>query len=132
MKQAAESKRKGKVAMALTLTTEIRPGYLFLTVSGEWVLADVLAVVPRIKEEADRAALRRILLDARGLGGAVPTWTEKSLVGQEIAALLNGYRLAVVGRAERLDHSAQTVARNRGAKMATRGSEEEALLWLLE
>ena len=118
--------------MALIMTVELRPEYLHLVVTGDWSLADALPLVGRIKEEADRAERRKILVDALGIGGSRPTWTEKSKLGQEIAETLQGYRLAVVARAERLDHSTEIVAGNRGVKMASRRSEEEALQWLLQ
>ncbi|MBA2680642.1 MAG: hypothetical protein H0U76_19880 [Ktedonobacteraceae bacterium] len=117
--------------MALTATIEIHPEYLHMTVAGDWSLADALALVPRIKEETDRAQRRKILVDALGIGGEAPTWTEKSTLGKRIAGLLHGYRLAVVAPRERLDYSAETVANNRGAMMTTKPTEEEALQWLL-
>jgi hypothetical protein len=123
---------KENFAMALTATTEIQPKYFRMTVTGEWALADAIALVARLKEEADRAALRRLFVDVRGIGGARASWMDRSKLGQEIAKILPGFRLVILVRSEAVNHSTEIVANNRGAKMTVKRSEEEAIRWLLE
>ena len=118
--------------MELIVTVEIYPQYLHVTAAGQWVLTDILAFIEHVKEEADKAARRRILLDLRGIGGSSPSWPDRFAAGQHIATTLQGYTLAVIARVEVTDHSAEIVANNRGIKMAVKPSEEEALRWLLQ
>lgn len=113
----------------MTVTMELYPNYLKVIVVGEWAIAEIFQLIETLKAEADQASVKRLLVDLQGLDGN-PSWTDRSNAGKRIAFVLHGYKLAVVARAEAIDHSGEIVAVNRGATMVVVPSEEEALEWL--
>ena len=114
---------------AMTITTEQHPTYLKAIAVGEWNMDEIFQLIASLKEGADRAHLRRLLVDVQGLEGS-PSWADRASAGKRIALVLKDYKLAVVARAEIIDHSTEIVAVNRGATMVVVPSEEEALEWL--
>ena len=116
--------------MTLSIAHRIDGRHVRFDVAGPWNLADIFALIERVRAEADGAGLERALVDMREVPGPIPEM-EKFFAGERIAAVLkHRIRLAVVARAEYITHFGENVAVNRGARMAVTSSEEHALAWL--
>jgi hypothetical protein len=114
---------------AITVTEA--DGFLRLTLRGPGTRANLLATVRRIIAETQSRNIWKVLLDATG-GSSLVGAFDKFEIGVELArAADRRLRLAVVARAEVVDHFFETVARNRGGAVRVFTDEAAALLWLM-
>ena len=116
--------------MTLAIESRVEEGYVRFDVSGPWNLADIFALIARVREEADAAGLDVALVDLLDVPGPIPQM-ERFFAGKRVAEVLkHRIRLAVVVRAEYINKLGENTAVNRGARMAVLSSEEHALAWL--
>jgi len=116
--------------MTLSIQHRVRGRHVRFDVVGPWNLPDIFALIDRVREEADAAGLERALVDLREVPGPIPEM-ERFFAGERVATVLkHRIRLAVIARAEYINHFGENVAVNRGARMAVMSSEEHARAWL--
>jgi len=116
--------------MSLVVRTRKASRYVHFDVSGPWNLADIFALIGRVREEADAAHLDAALVDLLDVPGPIPQM-ERFFAGKRVAEVLkHQIRLAVLVRAEYINKFGENTAVNRGARMAVLSSEEHALAWL--
>ncbi len=113
----------------VTITTDGR--YLRVTVCGPAMRGGLLRVLERVLAETKSRDIWRVLVDLTAHPAPVGTF-EKYQLGTEFARLAHRrLTLAVVSRAELVDHFFETVARNRGGAVAVFTEEAAALHWLI-
>ena len=116
--------------MSLVVRTRNASRFIRFDVSGAWNLADIFALIGRVREEADAAGLDAALVDLLDVPGPIPQM-ERFFAGKRVAEVLkHRIRLAVVAREEYINKFGENTAVNRGARMAVLSSEEHALAWL--
>jgi hypothetical protein len=116
--------------MTLAIQSRIDRGHVRFDVTGAWNLAEIFALIARVRQEADAAGLDAVLVDLSAVPGPIPQM-ERFFAGERVAAVLrHRIRLAVVARAEYIDKFGENTAVNRGARMAVMSSEEHARAWL--
>ena len=107
--------------------------YLNVKVWGDWTIKDVISIVEKIYQEAQKRTYSRILLYANDL--SLPkTDMVRFFSGDQIAKVW-GHELkaAIVSKPEIIkDRKTETVARNRGVDLSVFICEVEALKWLLK
>jgi hypothetical protein len=106
-------------------------GFLRLTVYGPGTRANMLATLQRMIAETKSHNIWRVLLDATQ-GRSLISAFDKFEIGVQLAGSVDRRMiLAVVARAEAVDHFFETVARNRGGAVRVFTDEAAALQWLL-
>jgi hypothetical protein len=106
-------------------------GLLRITLRGPSTRENLLEVLTRIVADTKSQNVWRVLLDARDLSTS-PSTQGRYELGVEFARLADRrMSMAVVGRAEMVDHFFETVARNRGGAVRVFTDETDALHWLL-
>src|SRR5262245_9483410 len=117
--------------MKLQHQFEEADSYLIVKWTGQWHLPDVLAIFDAIGEECKRRGLRLVLIEGENAHGPVPNF-ERFLMGDHIAKVCRGLRIAGVFQAEYINKFGENTAVNRGADVLATGSRKEALHWLLQ
>jgi hypothetical protein len=116
--------------MTFSIESRVEGRRVHFDVSGPWNLADIFALIARVREEADAAGLDVALVDLLDVPGPIPQM-ERFFAGKRVAEVLkHRIRLAVVARAEYINKFGENTAVNRGARMAVLSSQEHALAWL--
>ena len=113
---------------------EMYQGYAVIRPTGEVSFNAAVEFVSRSLVSARSRQVRNLLVDTTRLSGfPSPDTVQRFFMAVEWAAVSNGVRLAVVARAELIDHErfGVTVARNRGLHSNVFSSETEAIEWLL-
>jgi hypothetical protein len=106
-------------------------GILRFTLAGPATLRDLLRAVAAVTGETQARNIWLVLCDATAITPPLGAF-ERFEVGVELArAADRRLKLAVVARAELIDHVFENVARNRGASVAVFADEAAALQWLL-
>jgi hypothetical protein len=123
--------------MSYQVEYEVRPGYLYVRVSGERTLAAVVALTAELGLKAVVERHRRLLVDIRDLAGWLKTMESYELVTREFPRLGRKgiLKAAIVDRAfpEPNQRSfLETVAVNRGFGVRVMTDLEAAIAWLLE
>ena len=117
--------------MNITFQNDIHDHYLKLTVQGQWVLNEMLALTEVIKDEAMAAGRDRVFIDFTAVEGRIPELDRYS-VGVQIAKIWQSkLRVAILYQADQINKFAENVAVNRGARIFVTWSEADALDWLL-
>jgi len=123
--QPEDADTPGKIAF------EVRDGYLFVRVSGSIEPDPIRAGLTAIREQAQKAGLTRILVNALGLC-APRAEIHRFMAGEAIAEILPyPFKTAVLCKPEMINKFAETTAVNRGAQLLICGDEGQALGWLL-
>lgn len=116
--------------MALELTFQDHPEYLFVTVSGPWTTAAIAPALRKIREEARHRDHFRVLVDTAALGPARDGF-QKFLAGKLMAEVWgSSLKVAFVRNPSVLDSLVQNAATNRGAAVAVFGDFGTAYNWL--
>ena len=113
------------------ITVTQADGLLRIAIRGPGTRSNLLRALQRVIAETQSHDTWRVLLDATALEG-IPGAFDKFELGVQLArAADRRMRLAVVARAEAVDHFFETVARNRGGAVRVFTDEAAALHWLL-
>jgi hypothetical protein len=114
---------------AITVTKD--GGFLRVTIRGPATRTNLLGAVERIIVETKLEDIWRVLVDATGAPATLGAF-DKYQIGVEFARVADRrMTMAVVARAEIVDHFFETVARNRGGPVRVFTDETAALHWLL-
>jgi hypothetical protein len=115
----------------LAITVAKDDGLLRIAMRGPATRDNLFEVLGRIVSETKSENVWRVLLDATGVSTSPSTYGRYEL-GVELARVADRrMSMAVVGRAEMVDHFFETVARNRGGSVRVFTDESDALHWLL-
>ena len=118
--------------MSFELTFTPRGEYLEIGVAGTWSLENVYALIDATRDECDRLAVNRVLVDTRAMTGQ-PTEMGRFKGGVRTAEVLGGkIRVALLSRAELITRFGENAAVNRGANLRVWTDREEAIAWLLQ
>ena len=117
--------------MGFQVVTEVGPGFLRVTASGEYSLDDLYALVEQIRAEADKSVQHSVLVDARGILGEMSD-ADQFFAGRKVAEMFGSrIKVAVIGNDHTETKLGEAVAVSRGARFLITDSEEKALNWLL-
>lgn len=122
--------------MNLKNTYELRSGYLYVKVTGEFDLPSARAVTLEWVERARVHAINRVLCDITLVNGYdddhTPTMIRFELAEFAGKAIPNNLKLAIMQREQLLsrDRFVENVMVNRGARVRVTSSLNEALEWL--
>lgn len=106
------------------------PDYLEAVMHGFVNAAASTAALHQIADETRRAGARRLLVDTGPLIGQL-TKSEHATVGEHVAALFPGVRVAAIAPIGRPVGEIAPTARSKGADYLGFGTRAEALEWLL-
>jgi hypothetical protein len=113
----------------ITVATE--GGYLRVTLCGPAMQGVLLRLLERVIAETKERDIWRVLVDLMAVQKPVGV-LEKYQLGTEFARVADRrLTVAVVARAELVDHFFETVARNRGGAVTVFTEEPAALHWLM-
>ena len=117
--------------MSLSCESEIDSGCLKLRVTGTFrSREETFRVMDRLKIEAAAHHCRCALLDLTAAQGRTSD-IDKFYLGEYAAKLFgSALKVAVVFPAEGITKFGETVAVNRGARLAVLATQEEAMAWL--
>lgn len=107
------------------------PGFLRISMSGNWTAPNAETALKTIREEAEKRGFTRLLFDGRQLPQS-PGEMTRFYSGEFLAKCLPiPYRVAIWRKPEQVDRLMETVAVNRGARVRVFSDEEEAVKWLV-
>ena len=106
-------------------------GYLFVTIEGKLDQTVLMEMPDTIKAECERQGCKKVLIDCLRLSGTGLTTSQRFFIGEKIARVLRGIRLAVVWPLKDIDGFAERVATNRGGRIIVTSDLEHARQWLL-
>jgi len=112
--------------MGLSISIQKKSDYLAVTVTGEWLLDDLMNLMDTIKTESENHGCRRVLVDMNGVD-KVPLELDRYELGKYAASILKNIRLAVVHRKEYINKLFENTSVNRGAPTYVVSDMETAL-----
>lgn len=116
--------------MTLEFTPTVEGDFLRITATGEYVFSQLPEFIRRIREEAEQAKKRRVLIDCRKVEGDM-TESERFLSGQWVAGVFGGdIKAVLLVQPEKITKLGELAAVNRGADFLVTGSSDEAEQWL--
>ncbi|MCB9640608.1 MAG: hypothetical protein H6727_17060 [Myxococcales bacterium] len=117
--------------MSTSALMEDRGGYLYIRISGDYVVEEIRRHLVDAREEAERIGTFLLLFDAMDLAAPKQEF-DRFALGMELAKLfLQGFRVAAFCPTYMINKFTEDTAANRGVTIHVCGSEEEALRWLL-
>lgn len=127
------------VSKGITVRSEVKPGYLEVTLGGEFNLEEIEHIGTQIFDFCHETNLEKVLVDARKITGR-PTLVTKielsdSMIAKQIEHIARGGRslqvahLVAPGMADAAGF-AEILGANRGMKIFVTTSLPEALTWL--
>lgn len=118
--------------MRLQYQLEKAGDHLVLNVTGEWQLDAMYELIDAIAGECRKHNCDNVLVNglAMEIHGLVLEF-ERFLVGERVADVLQGIKLAAVFPAEQINKFGERIAVKRGAKLFVTSTQDEALQWLL-
>ena len=116
----------------IEFTIEKKPGFLQLTLTGEYDKKEFLAYPQMLATVCTNEGANKVLVNALKLSGTNVSTMDRFYLGESIATLLDRrIKLAVVWPKEHINKLAETVAFNRGGWMNVFDDTETAQNWLL-
>ncbi len=116
--------------MSFEITMAVETEYLRMTATGKFSIPDLFEFIERVMTEAIAARRDKVLVDSRGVIGAISD-TERFMGGLQSAKVFGSrLKVAVLMPAETITKMAELAATNRGTKLLISGSEDEAITWL--
>ena len=118
--------------MKSEVTIEKNPGFLQLTLTGEYDRNEFLSYPEMVATACKKEGVNKVLINALNLNGTnVPT-IDRFNMGETIATLLGPkIKLAIVWPKEHINKLTETVALNRGGRINVVDDMETAQNWLL-
>ena len=117
--------------MGLEVAIKEEPGYLAVTLSGEYSLAAAKEIGSRVHVEALGLECRKVLIDARQVRGKVGLMDRLKLGAAAAMLWRKDLKVALVYRAEEMDGFFERSARHRGVRMRSFADMSTAREWLL-
>ena len=118
-------------AMGLALSFHNEDGYLRVTICGSWEPKAIQWAIDSVRREALDRCYSRILIDALELEPARYGHHKYSAAKQIAEQWGPSMRVALLRQAEFQDELIEQVANNRGARVAVKAAQDEAIAWLL-
>jgi hypothetical protein len=117
--------------MAIEVRYRECPGYLLVTVYGQWEEFAAKEEIEALREEADRRGITRLLLDVRGME-APESQAIRFATGEHIAKVWPPpFKVVALANPELKDGFTENVAVTRGAMFTVVTEEHRAIEWLL-
>ena len=104
--------------------------HLVITAVGQYTLIDILALFDTVKEESEKRAESKVILDITEIVGAIPFMDMLGLGEHCSKCWKQPLRVAIVSRAGGLNDFFEIVARNRGVQLAVVPNHQAAIEWL--
>lgn len=116
--------------MTLSINTKISDKQLQVEFQGDYTFPELIAMIEKIKLEADEGACDHALLDASLVRGRM-TESEKFFAGTKIAETFGSkLKTAILVRPGDVTKMGEMAAVNRGARLFVTESKDEACAWL--
>jgi len=106
-------------------------GYLSVTFEGKLDQTVMMTMPDTIRSECDKRGCKSVLINCLMLSGTGLTTSQRFFIGEKIARVLRGIRMAVVWPLKDIDGFTERVATNRGGRMIVTSDLEHARQWLL-
>ena len=116
--------------MSFTIEYKKSAKYLLARVKGDWTKDNALKAFDEIKIEADKHAMKLILVDALGVSFPNNEMT-RYFTGEKIAQIYRSYKMAIYLQRQKINKFVENVALNRGATLNVCNCEEDAINWLV-
>ena len=115
------------------LSPRLDAGYLRVTCRGDFPAQPYLAMLLAVRDEASRAAVSRIFVDAFAVAPPLREF-DRFWFGSAIAEVFHAgdFKVALRVVGERIDKLGENTAVNRGARLLVTGDERAALAWLMK
>jgi len=111
-------------------TCQNKGDFLLAEVNRPYSLEVFISTVHKVAEHCREENLNKALIDLRNMQGD-PSILDRYRTGIEIANVWGPrIKVAVIGRADVIDHMGENTAVNRGAKIMVTSEEAQALEWL--
>jgi hypothetical protein len=111
-------------------TCQNKGDYLFAEASGPYSLEVLMSTIHQVAKHCRKENLNKAVIDLRNMEGD-PSILDRYRLGIEIANVWKwSIKVAVIARAEVVNHMSENTAVNRGARMLTTSNESQAMEWL--
>jgi hypothetical protein len=117
--------------MNLSIDIQAESGYLFCTITGNWVTDELESIVNTLSAELTKQKYSRILADMSLVSGPPPEM-DRYHMGKYVAAALRGIKMAIIYRKVIPNSFFEDTAVNRGAWIKVFPDKESALQWLMK
>lgn len=117
--------------MKLSIHIQEEYGYLDCTITGKWITDELKDYIETISTELKKLGYNRVLADMALVSGPPPEM-DRFYVGEFIASVLPGIKIAIVYRKVLKNQFFEDTAVNRGAWIKVLPEKETALKWLIE
>ena len=116
--------------MGLKVEVQEANSHLSIKAVGQYSLADLLALFDNVKDESERRAESRVLLDITQVAGSIP-FVDMLGLGKHCSRIWKqAFRIAIVSPTGGLNDFFEIVARNRGVQLAVVLTHQAAIEWL--
>jgi hypothetical protein len=116
--------------MGLFVTATVEPGYLAFEITGDFVVEELKALAGTLADDVKNREYERVLVDTSKVS-MISQEIDRFELGEYIASLARGKKLAVVDPTEFGNQLFENTAVNRGARMKVFADKKTAVQWLM-
>jgi hypothetical protein len=117
----------------LTSAWTEEPDCLAVQFSGPYSLAAILRAIDQVRDEANHRHRKRVRIDVTAIDVEELPMLDRYYMGIHAAEVWSArIKVAVIAQARIINKFGETVAVNRGARVAVFSDSAEAMAWLLE